>query len=97
MLCGVILDDLGAQQKYEQVGKTSAFIGPLVSSAIITASDGNANMPFAFLFSLGVVSTIFLWCVDVEKSRVECAEFVRAERDKDVFELVNPAKVARQI
>lgn len=30
------------------VGKTSAFIGPLVSSAIITASGNNDNMSFAF-------------------------------------------------
>ena len=37
-----------------QVGKTSAFIGPLVSSAIITASGNNDNMPFAFLFALYV-------------------------------------------
>jgi len=35
-----------------QVGKTSAFIGPFVSSAIITASGSNNNMPFAFLFGL---------------------------------------------
>lgn len=34
------------------VGKTSAFIGPLVSSAIITASGNNDNMSFAFLFTL---------------------------------------------
>jgi len=37
-----------------QVGKTSAFIGPFVSSAIITASGNNNNMPFAFLFGLYV-------------------------------------------
>lgn len=37
-----------------QVGKTSAFIGPFVSSAIITASGNNDSMPFAFLFALYV-------------------------------------------
>ncbi|KAF7973915.1 hypothetical protein HWV62_13964 [Athelia sp. TMB] len=36
-----------------QVGKTSSFVGPFVSSAIISAS-GNTNMPFAFLFGLCV-------------------------------------------
>lgn len=41
-----------------QVGKTSAFIGPFVSSAIITASDGNNNMPFAFLFGLYVTALL---------------------------------------
>ncbi|KAK0204936.1 autophagy-related protein 22-like protein [Desarmillaria ectypa] len=63
---------------FSVVGKTSAFIGPLVSSAIITASN-NDNMPFAFLFALGVFSTLFLWLVDVEKSCLECAEFIQAE------------------
>lgn len=38
------------------VGKTSAFIGPLVSSAIITASGNNDNMSFAFLFTLCAIS-----------------------------------------
>lgn len=43
-----------------QVGKTSAFIGPFVSSAIISAADNNDNMPFAFLFGLCVhYSSIF--------------------------------------
>ncbi|KAJ6517614.1 hypothetical protein DFH09DRAFT_940424, partial [Mycena vulgaris] len=72
-----------------QVGKTSAFIGPFVSSAIITAADNNDNMPFAFLFGLGRVSTIFLWLVDVDKSRVECEAFVRAEQERKAFEPSN--------
>ncbi|KAJ6532670.1 MFS general substrate transporter [Mycena vulgaris] len=71
---------------FSVVGKTSAFIGPFVSSAIITAADNNDNMPFAFLFGLGVVSTIFLWLVDVDKSRVECEAFVRAEQERKAFE-----------
>ncbi|KAH7930161.1 MFS general substrate transporter [Leucogyrophana mollusca] len=70
---------------FSVVGKTSAFIGPLVSSAIITASDNNNNMPFAFLFGLGTVSTVFLYFVDVKKSRVECEEFVKAEADRKAF------------
>ncbi|SJL09804.1 related to autophagy protein (Atg22) [Armillaria ostoyae] len=71
---------------FSVVGKTSAFIGPFVSSAIITASNNNDNMPFAFLFALGVFSSLFLWLVDVEKSRVECAEFVQAEAKHKAFE-----------
>jgi len=53
-----------AAETGQQVGKTSAFIGPLVSSAIITASGGNNNMPFAFLFSVWVSwwhSKIYWW------------------------------------
>ena len=39
---------------FSVVGKTSAFIGPFVSDAIISASGNNNNMPFAFLFSVYV-------------------------------------------
>jgi len=67
------------------VGKTSAFIGPFVSSAIISASGGNNNMPFAFLFGLGALSTILLILVDVPKSRIECEAFVKAEAKHDAF------------
>ncbi|KAH7884476.1 MFS general substrate transporter [Phlebopus sp. FC_14] len=70
---------------FSVVGKTSAFIGPLVSSAIITVSDNNDNMPFAFLFGLGTFSTIFLFFVDVKKSRMECDEFVEAEASRKAF------------
>ncbi|THH32255.1 hypothetical protein EUX98_g1933 [Antrodiella citrinella] len=70
---------------FSVIGKTSAFIGPFVSSAIITASGNNDNMPFAFLFGLGVFSTIFLYFVDVEKSRTECDEFVQAEAERHAF------------
>ncbi|KAF9000660.1 autophagy-related protein 22-like protein [Cyathus striatus] len=70
---------------FSVVGKTSAFIGPLVSSAIINASGNNDNMPFAFLFGLGFFSTLFLWLVDVDKSRLECDEFVLAEGKLNVF------------
>ncbi|KXN91649.1 Autophagy-related protein 22 [Leucoagaricus sp. SymC.cos] len=72
---------------FSVVGKTSAFIGPFVSSAIITASNDNNNMPFAFLFGLGALSSIFLWMIDVDRSRVECAEFIAAEGSRNAFTL----------
>ncbi|KAJ5464134.1 Major facilitator superfamily domaingeneral substrate transporter [Penicillium sp. IBT 31633x] len=60
------------------VGKTSSFIGPLVSSAIIDASpSGNASMPFYFLFVLSVVSFFILfWGVDLKKSQEEQERFL---------------------
>ncbi|KAJ4477343.1 MFS general substrate transporter [Lentinula aciculospora] len=70
---------------FSVIGKTSAFIGPLVSSAIIEDSSNN-NMPFSFLFALGVFSMIFLWFVDVPQSRVECQEFIEAESKRRAFE-----------
>ncbi|KAH9945074.1 MFS general substrate transporter [Epithele typhae] len=75
---------------FSVVGKTSAFIGPLVSSAIITASGNNDNYPFVFLFTLGVLSTAFLFMVDVDKSRTECDEFIAAEARREAFAATAP-------
>ncbi|WVF68804.1 hypothetical protein IAT40_003576 [Kwoniella sp. CBS 6097] len=60
------------------IGKTSSFIGPFVSSAIIDRS-GNTNMPFTFLLGLGIVSVGILACVNVEKSRLECRKYLEDE------------------
>ena len=66
------------------IGKTSSFIGPLVSSAIINAAGyaHNANStPFYFLFALSAASFIFLlFFVNVKKSRIEQADFLERER-----------------
>ncbi|KAL4783654.1 autophagy-related protein 22-like protein [Aspergillus varians] len=61
------------------IGKTSSFIGPLVSSAIIDASpSNNSSMPFYFLFGLSVFSFIGLggW-LDLGKSRAEQEAFLQ--------------------
>lgn len=60
------------------VGKTSSFIGPLVSSAIIDASPtSNESSPFYFLFALSLASFVFLlFFVDLKKSRLEQAAFL---------------------
>lgn len=58
--------------------KTSSFIGPFVSSAIIDRS-GNNNMPFTFLLGLGFVSLLILLAVDVDKSRHECRRYLEDE------------------
>lgn len=64
------------------IGKTSSFIGPLVSSAIIDASpNGNNSTPFYFLFGLSFASFVLLVCgVDLKKSREEQREFLKEER-----------------
>ncbi|PWN93920.1 putative autophagy protein [Acaromyces ingoldii] len=66
------------------VGKTSAFIGPICSSAIIDASSsGNKNLPFYFLFGLSSLSLIVLsLSLDLERSRREQADFLKAQNDK---------------
>ncbi|KAF1915647.1 autophagy-related protein 22-like protein [Ampelomyces quisqualis] len=66
------------------VGKTSAFIGPLVSSAIID-DTGNNSSPFYFLFALSLASAAWLWFfVDVEKSRVEQDKFLEREKSAKI-------------
>jgi hypothetical protein len=37
------------------------------------------HRPFAFLLGLGAFSFVLLLLVDVEKSRLECAEYLAAE------------------
>jgi MFS-type transporter involved in bile tolerance (Atg22 family) len=75
------------------IGKTSSFIGPLVSSAIIDDSGGHNSTPFYFLTALSVVSFLVLvFGVDLEKSRREQEAFlveeekVRKEKAANVLE-----------
>ncbi|BCR96396.1 MFS transporter [Aspergillus luchuensis] len=65
------------------VGKTSSFIGPLVSSAIIDASpSGNSSMPFYFLFALSVLSFGFLAVfLDLGVSREEQRVFLKGREE----------------
>ena len=68
------------------MGKTSAFIGPIVSSAIIDADSsegrpGNQSLPFYFLFGLALGSMLILnLMVDLKKSRKEQEAFLEDER-----------------
>lgn len=64
------------------MGKTSAFIGPIVSSAIIDASPSkNNSLPFYFLFGLTALSLVLLlFFLDLKKSRAEQAVFLAKEQ-----------------
>ncbi|KAF7715953.1 Uncharacterized protein PECH_004624 [Penicillium ucsense] len=66
------------------IGKTSSFIGPLVSSAIIDASPtGDNSAPFYFLFALSVVSFgIMAFGVDLRKSQVEQEKFLQDKKKR---------------
>ncbi|ORY29765.1 autophagy-related protein 22-like protein [Naematelia encephala] len=61
------------------LGKTSAFIGPFVTSAIITRADGNSNMSFAFLLPMSVLGFILMCLINVKKSHIECKAFLEKE------------------
>lgn len=66
------------------MGKTSSFIAPLVSSAIISATpDQNTSTPFYFLFGLSLLSSILLFFfLDLNKSQREQDEFLAREERK---------------
>ena len=70
---------------FSLVGKTSAFIGPFVSSAIENDS-GNASMPFAFLLALTVVSSFGLFWVDIRKGRVQQERFLKQGNRRKGFD-----------
>ncbi|KAI6167980.1 MFS general substrate transporter [Pisolithus thermaeus] len=63
---------------YIQVGKTSAFFGPRVSSVVISASGSNNNMS-------RTISALSLYSVATEKSRVQRDQFVAAETNREAF------------
>ncbi|KAJ4200784.1 hypothetical protein NW759_015810 [Fusarium solani] len=65
------------------IGKSSSFIGPFISSAIIDATPGGTNnsAPFYFLFALSLVSAIGIWFfLDLEKSAREQETFIIKEK-----------------
>lgn len=64
-------------------GKVSAFIGPIVSSAIIHRTPNNSSTPFYFLFSLTIASAVMLiFFLDLKKSRKEQALFLAKQGEK---------------
>ena len=68
------------------MGKTSAFIGPIVSSAIIDADTtpdkpGNNSLPFYFLFGLSILSgAVLFFFVNLKKSRIEQDALLEKEK-----------------
>lgn len=60
------------------VSKGSGWIGPIVSSAIV-ASSGNQWCAFPFITALLFVPAVAICFIKVEKSRIECAEYLRKE------------------
>ena len=59
---------------FNTVGKTSGFIGPLISSAIVTRAHGNTNYSFWFLFAMGTVGCCVLYFVNTDRSKIEIAK-----------------------
>lgn len=60
-------------QLFNLVGKTSGFIGPFISSAIIKRANGNNNMCFWFLLGMGIIGIIVLYFVDPDQAKIDVA------------------------
>ncbi|KAL2441498.1 hypothetical protein ABEF95_015172 [Exophiala dermatitidis] len=67
---------------YSVTGKASAFVGPIVSSAIIDADPkGNNSLPFYFLFGISLLSFgLLFFFIDLKKSRREQERFLAKEK-----------------
>ena len=75
---------------FSLVGKTSAFVGPFVTSAIANQA-GNASMPFAFLLAVAIVGSIGLFFIDVKKAKLEQQVFLqRGNNIKGIDAFVTP-------
>lgn len=61
------------------VSKGSAWIGPIVCSAIVDRT-GNQWTSFPFVTALCIVPTIAIFFISEEKSRIECAEYLAREK-----------------
>lgn len=55
------------------VGKTSGFIGPFITSAIIKADGGRNNSAYWFLFATGIIGVTILWFVDTDQAKIDSA------------------------
>ncbi|KDN49206.1 hypothetical protein K437DRAFT_245262 [Tilletiaria anomala UBC 951] len=61
---------------FSLVGKTSAFMGPFISSAIASRVN-NPRMPFAFLLALTVASCSGLFFLDLRKAKLQQQVFLQ--------------------
>lgn len=81
------------------IGKSSSFIGPLISSAIIDATPNGSNnsAPFYFLFALTIVSTGGIWTfLDLDKSAREQEAFLAQEKARIMGNDVMTSKTTEQ-
>ncbi|ORX36955.1 putative autophagy protein [Kockovaella imperatae] len=60
-------------------GKTSGFLGPFITSAIIERAHGNTNAAFWFLFALGTIGVTVLWQVNTDQAKLDNAAYLERE------------------
>ncbi|ORY26764.1 putative autophagy protein [Naematelia encephala] len=64
---------------FNTLSKTSGFIGPFITAAIIKRANGNTNAAFWFLVGLGAISLVLLWFIDTDQAKIDCAKFAERE------------------
>jgi hypothetical protein len=67
---------------FSTVGKTSSFIGPFVTSAIINRAGGNASVAYWFLVAMGIVGWVALWFVDTDEAKRDNERYLQTEADE---------------
>jgi MFS-type transporter involved in bile tolerance (Atg22 family) len=80
---------------FNTVGKTSGFIGPFISSAIIDRAHGQASAAYWFLFGMGSIGAITLWFVDTDKAKSDIAKYL--EREAGEFYSEQQREKAREV
>jgi hypothetical protein len=56
------------------VGKTSGFIGPFISSAIIKADGGNNHTAYWFMLGTALIGIAILYFVDPDQAKIDSAK-----------------------
>jgi len=67
---------------FNVVGKTSGFIGPFISSAIIQRANGSTSAAYWFLFAMGSLGAAILWFVDTDKAKEDNAIYLQREAEE---------------
>lgn len=67
---------------YNTLGKTAAFVGPFITSAIIDDAHGNTNEGFWFTFITGLVALVLIAMVDMDKAKQDNAKYLEKEREE---------------
>jgi len=67
---------------FNTVGKTSGFIGPFISSAIIERANGKTSACYWFLLAMGCVGAITLWFCDTDKAKTDIAKYLEREAEE---------------
>ncbi|KAL5896250.1 hypothetical protein ACKVWC_001457 [Pyricularia oryzae] len=64
------------------VGKTSGFVGPFITAAIIQADGGKNNGAYWFLLGTGLLGLLTLYFVDTDQAKIDSAAYLAREAEE---------------